>query len=375
MVWFYCDDCGDTPKLNGHYAQCSATSFTCIDCSRTFDRSSVHNHTTCVTEHEKYAQASSWGTRSCRRARQQWALPTACLALSLIIAPPTTTPPWSPSTQGVTKPGGFAEKGFYGDAKQQQPGKDASAEGVEFLSTRPPWKCSICNVQCTSQETLMGHAQGTKHKRRARAALAVKGGQAQGQQGAAQQPECARGSAAANGAAAPANGHVQQEQGPPGDEAKHAAEEKEAAQGDMGKKGKKRKAAEGEQAAAPAAAPHAQQEGEAGGAAHKAKKKKGDKGGTAEGAAPPPAAATAEQAPGAAAAAGKRPKWKKLAAVALREAGGSMKLKKLQAAVLAAVGGDAGDTAAGGAALLAVLRGSSKFEVAGKVVRLSAAAE
>lgn len=42
------------------------------------------------------------------------------------------------------------------------------AEGLEFLTTRPPWKCTICNVTCTSQDTLMGHAAGAKHKRRVR---------------------------------------------------------------------------------------------------------------------------------------------------------------------------------------------------------------
>ena len=40
------------------------------------------------------------------------------------------------------------------------------SEGLEFLATRPPWKCSVCNVTCTSQDALMGHAAGAKHKRR-----------------------------------------------------------------------------------------------------------------------------------------------------------------------------------------------------------------
>lgn len=32
----------------------------------------------------------------------------------------------------------------------------------------PPWTCSVCRVTCTSQETLLGHAAGAKHKRRVR---------------------------------------------------------------------------------------------------------------------------------------------------------------------------------------------------------------
>lgn len=85
----------------------------------------LQEHTTCVTEHDKYAK-------------------------------------------GATKPGGYAAGGFFGNGAAVK-GPDASAPGgLEFLSTRPPWKCTICNVSCTSQETLMGHASGAKHKRRVR---------------------------------------------------------------------------------------------------------------------------------------------------------------------------------------------------------------
>ncbi|KAG7672406.1 hypothetical protein Ndes2526B_g09082 [Nannochloris sp. 'desiccata'] len=141
MPWFYCDVCGDSikkPKVAAHCNQCRHATFTCIDCSRPFDQTTVHGHTSCVTEHEKYAQ-------------------------------------------GATKPGGFASGGFYGDGTTgQQNGSGISggggAEGLEFLSTRAPWKCSICNVNCTSSETLMGHAAGAKHKRRAKAAIAARNG-------------------------------------------------------------------------------------------------------------------------------------------------------------------------------------------------------
>jgi cell growth-regulating nucleolar protein len=84
--------------------------------------------------------------------------------------------------QGATKPGGFASGGFYGDGTTGQQngsgsgGGGGGAEGLEFLSTRAPWKCSICNVNCTSSETLMGHAAGAKHKRRAKAAIAARNG-------------------------------------------------------------------------------------------------------------------------------------------------------------------------------------------------------
>jgi cell growth-regulating nucleolar protein len=121
------------PKVGTHMNQCSASSFTCIDCSRQFDQTTVHSHTQCVTEHEKYAK-------------------------------------------GATKPGGFAEKGFYAKSDTQS-GEDVGrlavdeVTGAQFLSTIAPWKCSVCNVTCTSRETLLGHAQGSKHKRRSKAAL------------------------------------------------------------------------------------------------------------------------------------------------------------------------------------------------------------
>lgn len=82
--------------------------------------------------------------------------------------------------KGATKPGGFAEKGYFAKsdiAKCSE--QDASMQnadeviGEQFLSAFAPWKCSICSVTCTSRETLLGHAQGAKHKRRSKAALGV----------------------------------------------------------------------------------------------------------------------------------------------------------------------------------------------------------
>lgn len=53
----------------------------------------------------------------------------------------------------------------------------------------PPF-CSVCNVNCTSKDTLMSHAAGVKHKRRARAAsAAANGGQQQPQNAAPSQSE------------------------------------------------------------------------------------------------------------------------------------------------------------------------------------------
>ena len=140
MPWFMCESCGETlkkPKVKAHAHRCAADAFSCIDCSATFDRWSVHGHVSCVTEHEKYALAA-------------------------------------------TKPGG---EGILAAARARgAEGKGGGGGGGggardEFLATRPPWKCSCCGVTCTSEETLIGHANGKKHKSKARSARARAAGE------------------------------------------------------------------------------------------------------------------------------------------------------------------------------------------------------
>ena len=44
MVWFQCEDCGDSikkPKLDAHFMRCSARRLSCIDCLAVFDRHTV----------------------------------------------------------------------------------------------------------------------------------------------------------------------------------------------------------------------------------------------------------------------------------------------------------------------------------------------
>ena len=138
MVWFQCEDCGDTlkkPKVKGHAGHCSASRFSCVDCLQVFDAWSVQAHTTCVTEHEKYALS-------------------------------------------ITKPGqehlmtAAAAAGAHGGGGGPISGASAVV-GERFLNKGPPWDCQCCGVKCTSQETLMGHAQGKKHKSKSRTAMAA----------------------------------------------------------------------------------------------------------------------------------------------------------------------------------------------------------
>lgn len=133
MVWFSCEDCGDTvkkPKLSNHKSRCSASNLTCVDCQATFAFSTALSHDTCFTEHEKYALA--------KNARN--------------LAPSAKASAASVRSEG--------------DGTKSQ----RAIEGEEHLANKPPWKCFLCNVTCTSYETLRGHASGKRHVSKARAA-------------------------------------------------------------------------------------------------------------------------------------------------------------------------------------------------------------
>ncbi|CAL0306964.1 unnamed protein product [Lupinus luteus] len=127
MVWFQCEDCGDNlkkPKLLGHFRSCSAYKLSCIDCGEIFGQDTVQNHTQCITEAEKYG----------------------------------------PKGQGK-------------NVTPSKPNNDKQKPEVDInvgLSQRPPWFCSLCNTKATSQQTLLLHADGKKHRARARAVHASK---------------------------------------------------------------------------------------------------------------------------------------------------------------------------------------------------------
>jgi cell growth-regulating nucleolar protein len=160
MVWFQCDDCGDSikkPALKKHFNNCSASRLSCVDCGQEFDRYSVQQHTSCVTEHEKYALGA---TKPGGKANY--------------------------AANGGGK-GGGGEKGGGGVAAEKEKGEPAplsspatgsekkeSIPGREFLATEAPWMCTCCNVECTGAETLKSHALGKKHKRKAKTLRAQK---------------------------------------------------------------------------------------------------------------------------------------------------------------------------------------------------------
>ncbi|CAJ1941638.1 unnamed protein product [Sphenostylis stenocarpa] len=130
MVWFQCEDCGDNlkkPKLSSHFRTCSAYKLSCIDCGEIFGRDTVQNHTQCITEAEKYG----------------------------------------PKGQGITANAATATPN---KDNKQRPEVDINVG----LSERPPWFCSLCNTKTTSKQTLLLHADGKKHRAKARAFHASK---------------------------------------------------------------------------------------------------------------------------------------------------------------------------------------------------------
>ncbi|GFS43429.1 zinc ion binding protein [Actinidia rufa] len=125
MVWFQCEDCGENlkkPKLPNHFRICSATKLSCIDCGQIFGQQSVQVHTQCITEAEKYGPKGQGKAPNVTNAKPN------------------------------------------NDAKQK-PDVDVNVG----LSERPPWFCSLCNTNATSKQTLLLHAEGKKHRAKARA--------------------------------------------------------------------------------------------------------------------------------------------------------------------------------------------------------------
>ncbi|KAK1413841.1 hypothetical protein QVD17_29577 [Tagetes erecta] len=130
MVWFQCEDCGDNlkkPKLAGHFRSCSANTLSCIDCGQMFGQQTVQGHTQCITEMEKYGPKGQ--------------------------AKPSNGTPGKPNSSSKSKPEVDINVG---------------------LSERPPWFCSLCNTSATSKQTLLLHADGKKHRAKARAFHASK---------------------------------------------------------------------------------------------------------------------------------------------------------------------------------------------------------
>ena len=57
MVYFVCNRCQETIrkcKVEEHSHRCGSNSFSCVDCGKDFSLAAAQNHSTCITEEEKY---------------------------------------------------------------------------------------------------------------------------------------------------------------------------------------------------------------------------------------------------------------------------------------------------------------------------------
>ncbi|KGG50498.1 zinc finger, C2H2, LYAR-type protein [Mitosporidium daphniae] len=61
MVTFACDACQEIhkkAKLDAHAAKCRGARFSCLDCNTSFSGDQYRNHTTCISEAEKYQKTN-----------------------------------------------------------------------------------------------------------------------------------------------------------------------------------------------------------------------------------------------------------------------------------------------------------------------------
>jgi len=71
MVTFVCEVCNETLKKSAVVGHSCRAGVTCVDCSKTFDRSSYGLHTSCVTEAEKYKHfGGSTGERKEKKVKR-----------------------------------------------------------------------------------------------------------------------------------------------------------------------------------------------------------------------------------------------------------------------------------------------------------------
>ncbi|CAD5318916.1 unnamed protein product [Arabidopsis thaliana] len=174
-----CDDCGESlkkPRLPRHMSMCTATKFSCIDCGNMFGQVSVHYHNQCITEAEKYGPMVRSNGESSKQKHDfdinaelfnsQW-------FCSLCNATMTCEQDYFAHVYGKKHQEKANEVADMDYSKQQSehPAVDKNnltqqpdLDIYVGLSNDYPWFCSLCDINATSEQTLLAHANGKKHR-------------------------------------------------------------------------------------------------------------------------------------------------------------------------------------------------------------------
>lgn len=73
MVSFSCEACGETvpkKKCSQHQRRCRDACFTCLDCQKTFYGNEYINHTSCISEAEKYEKKFYKGNKKNKKRKK-----------------------------------------------------------------------------------------------------------------------------------------------------------------------------------------------------------------------------------------------------------------------------------------------------------------
>ncbi|KAG7584388.1 RNA recognition motif domain [Arabidopsis suecica] len=179
MVWFQCEDCGESlkkPRLSRHLRMCTATKFSCIDCGNMFGQDSVYYHNQCITEAKYGPKGLSNGENS--KQKHDFDINTELYKspswfCSLCNANMTCEQDYFAHVYGKKHQEKANEVADMDYSKQQseQPAVDKNnfkqqpdLDIYVGLSNHYPWFCSLCNIMATSQQTLLSHANGKKHR-------------------------------------------------------------------------------------------------------------------------------------------------------------------------------------------------------------------
>ncbi|KAL6008043.1 hypothetical protein ACLOJK_033549 [Asimina triloba] len=164
MVWFQCEDCGESlkkPKLRSHFRVCSAykvshTWLALIVEKHSTDKASKATHNVSQRRFVPENRCQIWLTVSSLTAASSAYLLFSDMKKMFL------QEKYGPKGQGTAS---NAKPTKLTAEVKQNLGFDINVG----LSSTAPWTCSLCNTKTTSRQTLLLHAEGKKHRTKARA--------------------------------------------------------------------------------------------------------------------------------------------------------------------------------------------------------------